>query len=208
MDYVDLAEAANGPILRGVAPIYVWGAALDEFNRMRPDLRIVNLETSISRSDDYEPKGINYRMSPENADILKAAAIDCCVLGNNHVLDWGRSGLVDTLATLERLQIKTAGAGRNIAQASAPAVLDISRQGRVLVFSFACVTSGTPRSWAAADEIPGVNLLSSISAAGATRVAEAITRVARPDDRIVVSVHWGPNWGYDISDAQQNFART
>ena len=65
-------------------------------------------------------------MRPENADCLKAAAIDCCVLGNNHVLDWGRGGLFETLATLERLHIKSAGAGRNLAEASAPAVLDIA----------------------------------------------------------------------------------
>ena len=98
MDYVQLAEAANGPIPRRVNPAYIWGVALDEFNRMRPDARIINLETSITHSDDYAPKGINYRMSPENADCLKAAAIDCCVLGNNHVLDFGRRGLLDTLA--------------------------------------------------------------------------------------------------------------
>ena len=114
MDYVQLAEAANGPIPRRVSPAYIWGAALDEFNRLRPVARIINLETSITRSDDYAPKGINYRMSPENADCLKAAAIDCCVLGNNHVLDYGRRGLLDTLETLARLKIKIAGAGRNL----------------------------------------------------------------------------------------------
>ncbi len=207
MDYVHLAEAANGPIPRGVGPAYVWGAALDELNRMRPDARIINLETSITRSEDYAPKGINYRMSPDNADCLKAAAIDCCVLGNNHVLDWGRSGLIDTLATLEHLQIKTAGAGRNLVEAGAPAVLDIARNGRVLVFSFACVTSGAPRSWAATSESPGVNLLTELSEARALRVAEEIARVKQPADLIIVSVHWGPNWGYEIPDEQRRFAQ-
>ena len=83
---------------------------------MRPDARIINLETSITCSEDYARKGVNYQMRPENADCLKAAAIDCCVLGNNHVLDWGRGGLFETLATLERLHIKSAGAGRNLAK--------------------------------------------------------------------------------------------
>ena len=131
---------------RAASILHISGAQLGEFERMQPDARIINLETSITRSEDYAPKGINYRMSPENADCLKAAAIDCCVLGNNHILDWGRRGLLDTLATLEHLQIKTSGAGRNLGEASAPAVLDIAGNGRVLVFSFACVTSGTPRS--------------------------------------------------------------
>jgi len=205
-DYVQLAEAANGAIPRGVAGAYVWGAALDEFARMRPDARIVNLETSITRSEDYEHKGINYRMNPDNADCLKAAAIDCCVLGNNHVLDWGPRGLLDTLASLEHLQIKTAGAGRTAGDAGAPAVLDIAGNGRVLVFSFASPTSGAPRSWAATEGRPGINLLTELSEAGALRVAEAIARRERPGDLIIVSVHWGPNWGYEIQDHHRSFA--
>jgi len=208
MDYVRLAEDANGPIPRRTDPAYVWGAALDEFDRFRPDARIVNLETSITRSEDYAPKGINYRISPDNAHCLKAAAVDCCVLGNNHVLDWGRPGLLDTLATLERLKIKTAGAGRNFDEASTPAALDIAGKGRVLVFSLACMTSGIPRSWAATAKIPGVNLLTEISDASAARVAAEIARIAKPGDLIIVSLHWGPNWGYEIPHAQRRFAHT
>jgi hypothetical protein len=82
----------------------VWGTALDELNRAQPDARIINLETSVTRSEDYALKGINYRMSPENAECLAAAAIDCCALANNHILDWGQAGLIDTLATLEHLE--------------------------------------------------------------------------------------------------------
>ena len=78
-----------------VVSIPPTSGALDEFTHMRPDARIINLETSITRSEDYAPKGINYRMSPENADCLRAAGIDCCVLANNHVLDWGRRGLLE-----------------------------------------------------------------------------------------------------------------
>ncbi|MGC2824929.1 MAG: CapA family protein, partial [Pseudolabrys sp.] len=99
LEYVQLAEAANGSVKRPVAPAYVWGGALDELKQARPDARIINLETSITRSEDFDPKGINYRMSPENAAVLAAAHIDCCVLANNHILDWGRAGLLDTLTT-------------------------------------------------------------------------------------------------------------
>jgi poly-gamma-glutamate capsule biosynthesis protein CapA/YwtB (metallophosphatase superfamily) len=148
-DYVELAKKVNGQIQAPVAPSYIWGAALDQLNRVRPDARVINLETSITRSDAYIPKGINYRMSPENAECLLTAGIDCCVLGNNHVLDWDRSGLLETLATLERLQIKSAGAGRNLVQARAPTILEIKGNGCVIVFSFASVTSGVPRNWAA-----------------------------------------------------------
>ena len=205
-DYVRLAEEANGLIPRPVAPSYIWGAALDELGRRRPDARIINLETAVTRSEDFAPKGINYRVSPENADCLTAAAIDCCVLANNHVLDWGRAGLLDTLTTLERLQIKSTGAGRNLDEASTPAVLQITGKGRVLVFSFAAVTSGTPRNWAATRDAPGVNLLHDLSEATAIRISEQIAHHRQPHDVIVVSIHWGPNWGYDISDEQRHFA--
>jgi poly-gamma-glutamate capsule biosynthesis protein CapA/YwtB (metallophosphatase superfamily) len=206
VDYVHLAETANGPIPRHVDPSYVWGAALSEFNRMRPDARIINLETSITRSADYLPKGINYRMSPENAVCLKAAGIDCCVLGNNHVLDWGNRGLLDTLATLKRLQIKTAGAGQDFGEASAPAILDIAGNGRVLLFSFVDPASGAPSSWAAASERPGVNLLGEISERSAFEIADAVAHIQRPGDLVIVSVHWGANWGHDIPHEQRRFA--
>ncbi len=206
IDYVRLAEEANGPIPRGVDPSYVWGAALDQWNLEKPDARIVNLETSVTRSDDYVIKGINYRVSPENAGCLTAAAIDCCVLANNHVLDWGYAGLSDTLATLHRLGIRTAGAGGNIDEASTPARLDLGDKGRVLIFSFALPTSGVPRRWAATRDAPGVNFLGDLSSTSLAKVAAQIARVRRPADVVVVSVHWGPNWGYEIPDDQRQFA--
>jgi poly-gamma-glutamate capsule biosynthesis protein CapA/YwtB (metallophosphatase superfamily) len=206
LDYVRIAEETNGPIPRPVDLLYIWGAALDELERTLPDARIINLETAITRSEDFASKGINYRMSPENADCLTAAAIDCCVLANNHVFDWGRRGLLDTLATLERLQIKAAGAGRDLDEASAPAALPITGKGRVLVFSFAVVTSGTPRSWAATRGAPGVSLLTDLSEATAVRISDQIARQRQPHDVIVVSIHWGPNWGYDIAEEQRHFA--
>ena len=207
-DYVRLAEKANGPIPRPVAPSYIWGAALDELNRRRPDARIINLETAVTVSEDFAPKGINYRVSPENATCLTVAAIDCCVLANNHVLDWGRAGLLDTLTTLARLQIKSAGAGRDLDEAGTPAVLQITDKGRVLVFSFAAVTSGISRSWVATRDVPGVNLLRELSEATAIRISEQIARYRQPHDVIVVSIHWGPNWGYDIPEEQRHFAHT
>ncbi|WEX75528.1 CapA family protein [Sinorhizobium numidicum] len=205
-DYVLLAERAHGPIPRPTDPAYIWGAALDEFDRARPDVRIINLETAITRSNDYVPKGINYRMSPENASCLIVADVDCCVLANNHVLDWGPAGLLETLATLDRLQIKTAGAGHDLAEASAPAVIDAGDRGRVLVFALAIPTSGTPHSWAAASNRAGVNFLPDLNPARASRVADHIRTMRRPQDVVVVSIHWGPNWSEDIPAAQRQFA--
>jgi poly-gamma-glutamate capsule biosynthesis protein CapA/YwtB (metallophosphatase superfamily) len=208
LDYVHLAERAHGPIPRPVTPGYIWGAALEEFDRARPDARLINLETSVTRNGQPLPKGINYRMSPENADCLTAAGIDCCTLANNHVLDWGPAGLDDTLANLKRLGIKMAGAGHNAAEAGAPAVVDLDGKGRLLVFSFALPTSGVPLDWAATREAGGVNFLPELTRAGTARICEQIAAARRPGDVVVVSIHWGGNWGYTIPKDQQLFART
>ena len=144
LDYVRLAEQRNGPIPRAVDFDYVWGDALVELRDQRPHLRIINLETSVTTSDDPAPKGINYRMNPANIGCLLAANIDCGVLANNHVLDWGEKGLVETLDVLERAGIKHAGAGGDKAAAAAPAVLAVPGGGRVLVYAFAHESSGVP----------------------------------------------------------------
>lgn len=102
--------------------------ALAELGRVAPDARIVNLETAVTTSEDRDPKEASYRMHPANVALLTVAGIDCAVLANNHVLDWGKRGLLDTLETLEHVACPTGGAGRDIASAEAPAVID-SRHG-------------------------------------------------------------------------------
>jgi poly-gamma-glutamate capsule biosynthesis protein CapA/YwtB (metallophosphatase superfamily) len=88
--YVTLAEAANGPIRQPVSFGYIWGDALAELKRAAPDVSLINLETSITASNDFwKGKGIHYRMNPQNIASLTAANIDVCALANNHVLDWG-----------------------------------------------------------------------------------------------------------------------
>lgn len=205
--YVELAETVNGPIPKPVDFSYIWGAALEELEGVRPDLRIINLETSVTKSEDCLPKGINYRMNPENIDCITAAKIDCCALANNHVLDWGYSGLAETLETLAKVNVRTVGAGRSIEQAEAPAIMEVAGKGRVIVFSFGSVTSGIPRGWAAAEGRPGVNLLADLSPESVGHVARSVRKVKRPGDVVVASIHWGGNWGYRHSGEQRNFAR-
>lgn len=203
LGYVELAERANGPIPRPVDFSYVWGDALEELERAAPDVRIVNLETSVTRSNDWMRKGINYRMHPENVPCLKAARIDCCVLANNHVLDWGYAGLAETLETLRKAELRPVGAGRDAAEAEAPAIVEVPGRGRVITLSLGSVTAGIPPDWAASEDEPGVNLLEATTIA---RIAEAVRRVRRPGDIIVASIHWGGNWGYGIPDRQRTFA--
>ncbi|GAB3092845.1 CapA family protein [Lysobacter terrae] len=205
-DYLALAERESGDIPHPAPSAYIWGDALAELKRRRPAARIINLETSITRSATPWPKGINYRMHPDNVGCLTAAEIDCCSLANNHVLDWQREGLAETLATLHRAKIATAGAGADLDAAQAPAILPLGEGTHLLVFGAATVDSGVPEDWAATAKRSGVHLLPDLSTATATRIAALIRRYRRPGDRVLCSLHWGGNWGYAISSAQRAFA--
>jgi poly-gamma-glutamate synthesis protein (capsule biosynthesis protein) len=206
--YVEIAERANGPIPRPVKFDYIWGDALELLERARADVRIVNLETSVTRNDDFWPgKGIHYRMHPANIGCISAAKIDCCCVANNHVLDWGYAGLAETLRTLDAVHLSHAGAGNNAAEAAAPAVLDVAGKGRVLVFAYSSGTSGVPPEWAATASRAGVNLLDDLSEHTARRIIAEMRRAARPGDALVASIHWGSNWGYKVPEEQQRFAR-
>jgi poly-gamma-glutamate synthesis protein (capsule biosynthesis protein) len=195
--YVELAEDVNRPVPRPVEPSYIWGDALTELQQVVPDARIVNLETSVTVSDEPWPKGINYRMHPANVGCLTAAEIDVCVLANNHVLDYGYSGLVETLETLDRAGLQTTGAGRTLAEARWPAVVDLVGDRRVVVHGFGTETSGIPPSWAAGEDRPGVDVLFDLSDAMVAAIAERVRAVKQSQDITIASIHWGTNWGYE-----------
>lgn len=205
--YVDIAERLSGPIPRGVDAAYIWGDALAEIDRLAPAARIVNLETAISERGKPSPdKDIHYRMHPANIGCISAAAIDCCVLANNHVLDWGQQALADTLATLRGAGLHCAGVGEDEHRAQEPALIEMAGGRRVLVFACATLGSGVPRDWAAAGSRAGVNLIEEPSDHAADLLASKIGEHMRAGDLVVVSIHWGSNWGYQVTRIQRSFA--
>jgi len=205
--YVKLTEQVSGPIPRPVDFGYIWGDVLEELRCQGPDARIINLETAVTTSPEFWPlKGIHYRMQPRNIPCILAAKIDCCVLANNHVLDWGYAGLTETLSSLADANLKTAGAGRNLSEAEAPAIIEVAGKGRVLVFGFGHESSSIPKLWGAASNKAGVNLLPDLSEHTVSRIAERISAVKQQGDCVVASIHWGGNWGYQVLSEQRGFA--
>ncbi|MGW1610412.1 CapA family protein [Streptomyces sp. NPDC002285] len=205
--YVRMAEAVNGPIPVPVDPSWPWGEALRLLESGGPDVRIVNLETSVTRSDAFEPgKAVHYRMHPANLPALTVARPDVCVLANNHVLDFGRAGLEETLDVLHGAGLRTAGAGRSADEAYAPVALPLPHGGRVLVFALGVSTSGVPAAWAATADRPGVAHVPELSPAASAEAVRRIRQVKRAGDIVVVSVHWGSNWGYSVPRDQRRFA--
>lgn len=205
-DYVALSEQRFGPLQLPLDYAYPWGDALAELERQAPDFRIVNLETAVTaRGEPWPGKGIQYRMHPDNLPCLTVARLNCCVLANNHVLDWGYEGFADTLESLGKAGMPIAGAGTDAVSASRPVRLE--RNGRrVWVFAWGMGSSGVPEAWAAGSHSAGINFLGDLSATSVKKIAESVRASKRPGDVAVASLHWGSNWGYDISHAQRRFA--
>jgi poly-gamma-glutamate capsule biosynthesis protein CapA/YwtB (metallophosphatase superfamily) len=202
--YVGLAERANGPLARPKAYSDIWGAARDFWRELAPDLRLMNLETAVTTSGDFAPKGVNYRMNPGNLPALAASEVDACALANNHVLDFGPDGLAETLDVLHAHGVATAGAGRTLEDARRPAILTAG-SSRVLFYSLASGDSGVPKTWAAGPARPGVDVVG-ITQAAADDLTSRVSAARRPGDVVVVSIHWGSNWGYQVPESHRQFA--
>jgi poly-gamma-glutamate capsule biosynthesis protein CapA/YwtB (metallophosphatase superfamily) len=205
--YVEIAERSHGAIPRRVKPEYVWGDALAVLDEAGVDARIINLETAVTdRGEPWLAKGIHYRMHPANVDVLGVAGIDCCVLANNHILDWSYAGLAQTLDSLHDAGISTAGAGADTGESRRPAVIETYSGSRVIVLAVGTDSSGIPAPWSAAADRAGVWLLRSLTGDAVDEINAAFDEVRQIGDLAVVSIHWGPNWGYAVPLGHRRFA--
>jgi poly-gamma-glutamate capsule biosynthesis protein CapA/YwtB (metallophosphatase superfamily) len=200
--YISLAEQASGRIPAPIDFAWPWGEALEIVEEFAPDVRLLNLETSITARGEFaRGKVVHYRMHPDNIGCLTAIRPDVCALANNHILDFGYQGLTDTLRTLADAGIHSAGAHLDAKSAESPAVV-----GRVVIASCGMSSSGIPPGWAATGRRPGVAYVPDMTDRSADRVADRVTALKGPDDIAVVSMHWGSNWGYAVDSAQIRFA--
>jgi poly-gamma-glutamate capsule biosynthesis protein CapA/YwtB (metallophosphatase superfamily) len=205
--YIRLAEQTNGRIPAPIEFTWPWGEALKMLDEFSADIRLINLETSITGRGEFAAhKRVHYRMHPLNIGCLTAIRPDACALANNHILDFGEDGLADTLRALAECGIAGVGAGLDVEQAERPVVAELPDAGRVLITSCGMASSGIPPSWAATDDRPGVALIPDMSDRNAEQVACRVLALKRPGDITIVSLHWGTNWGYDVDDAQIRFA--
>lgn len=205
--YIRLAEQTSGPIPAPIDYAWPWGEALAIVEQFAPDIRLINLETSITASGEFAPgKAVHYRMHPDNIGCLTAIRPDVCALANNHVLDFGYQGLADTLRTLDGAGIRGVGAGLDAKRAQSPAVVELPDGTRVVIASCGMGSSGIPHGWAATGRRPGVAHVPDMSDRSAASISARVLALKRQGDIAIVSVHWGSNWGYDVDSAQIRFA--
>lgn len=163
---------------------YPWEMVKEYFNN--DDITIGNLETSITNRDiKWEDKQFNFKSDPKNLKAMKEAGIDVLTLANNHTLDYGYEGLLDTLNHLDKNDIKRVGGGKNRREAMEGIIIE--KDGiRVGVLSFSRVVPDV--KWYATDKRPG------IVGAYDPHIKGVITRIEemkKEADIIIVSIHWG-----------------
>lgn len=170
---------------------YPWGDMLPVLQQ--PDLLCINLECALTRETKRwsgDPrKPFFFRADPSAVETLRAARVSFASLANNHIIDFGTAGLLETIEVLDRAGIAHAGAGAHLEAARAPAVLS-ARGWRVAIVSFA----DYPEAWCATDSAPGTCFTPiSLGIDDFEVVAEAIARARAAADFVILCIHWGPN---------------
>lgn len=152
----------------------------------RADLAFLNLETAITHRGTAEPKAFTFRTGPEVLDGIALAGVDAVSMANNHGVDFGPEGLVDSLAARDAAPIPVVGIGRDAADAFSPAVFDVDGTSVALIGVSHVLDSSLQAAWTASDSQPGM-----ASAYERERFLAAVAAAVDAHDVVVVFLHWG-----------------
>lgn len=190
--------------LQRLPPEYPWGDTLPLF--AAADWRMCNLECVISDQGkpwSATPKIFHFRSDAANVAVLEAARIDVVSNANNHALDYGYDAMLDMLRTLNDAKISHAGAGHDLTAASRAAISQV-RGLKIGVLAF---TDNEP-DWEAAAGEAGVWFVPiDLEDPRAVRLLAEIRRARKETELLLVSAHWGPNWGSEPPPGHIKFGR-
>ncbi len=190
--------------LKSMPPTYPWGNTLPLFRAS--DLRIGNLECVLSDRGapwDRTPKTFHFRTDAKNGECLKLAGFNFLSLANNHTLDYEYEALFDMLAHLDKAGVHHGGAGSDVAQASLPVLLTAGGT----TTAFISFTDNEP-DWEATDQRPGIYFVPPDQGdERAMNLFDLISETKTKADIVIVSAHWGSNWGYQPEPEYPPFAR-
>ncbi|MDF2722181.1 MAG: poly-gamma-glutamate biosynthesis capsule formation protein [Paenibacillus sp.] len=165
----------------------------------KADLTIANLETPLTDRGTPQEKEYAYRSSPNALPAFKDAGFDLVNLANNHILDYGAVGLLDTFTHLDKAGIRWFGAGHNTAEAFKPVIVE--KKG--IKIAFLGLSKVVPtQEWKAGPNRPGVADTYALKAP-----LEAIRNAKKQADLVVVVAHWGVERQDMPEKYQKDYAR-
>lgn len=163
------------------------------------DLTLVNLETAVTGRGTPEPKRFHFRAPVAAYDALRAAGVDAVSIANNHVLDYGQVGLLDTLDAARAAKFAVFGAGRDTDEAYAP-WLTTMRGVRIAVVGMSQVHELSAR-WKPTATRPGIAMAFDVQ-----RATAAVAAARRQADLVIVFMHWGVEGSSCPSGQMKTFA--
>lgn len=147
------------------------------------DIVIGNLECPATKIKEPSFKQFIFRAEPEWLFTLKQHGITHLNLANNHSVDQGRAGLVDTRENVVSAGMIPIGAGRTMEEAARPVLLTSSPRKVYVLASLQLALE----NFAYLSEKP------SVSQEDFDTLVERVRhlRSSEPDSYIIVTLHWG-----------------
>jgi len=172
------------------------------------DITVGNLESTLS--DDGAPTqgGDSFHAPPSVRRDLRAAGFDALSLANNHAGDYGDRALVDTVDLLHAGGLPTFGAGRDLAEAQRPVVVE--RHGVRFGFLGFNAIGETPEAGPGQPGALSVSMpprTGPLDRAELDRVLTDVRRLSRRVDAVVVLPHWGTQYTHRPDPIQHRVAR-
>lgn len=186
-----LGERMNRPI-RKFGPEYPFYCVYPIFRRS--NIVLGNLEGPFSKNAEQQKRNFTYKIDPKNARILRRAGFNIMTLANNHLLDCGSEGVLETLSALKRHNILYIGAGKNEEEAHSPAIMLAGK------YKIGLLGYYWNRRTAARGNKPGSAMDSEEYLANDIRLLRSLV------DRVVVTVHWGVPYDRYPSEEDQKKA--
>lgn len=192
------------------------------------DVAVGNFEITLSQRGMPLEKLLNIRTSPDVAQDLAPMGFDVLNIANNHTVDYGWDGLLDTRTALQAAGVQPVGVGATLADAATPVQLEVAGR-RVIVLAYSCLL---PTGMAASERRPGlsplhvdtgyevdpyyqmeepgdpscVRIRTRVRTADLARAVADVRRWRSQADVLVVTLHWGYGSGEELAEYQQPLA--
>ena len=201
---VGVGDIMPGGVLAGIDEGYVSQEVLGVLQS--GDIRVGTLETAIGNIPAFSNEKMSRKCDVIYAldhDLikLKDLGFDVVSLANNHFFDLGPDGGEHAVRLLDEMGIKHVGAGKNIEEASSPAVINIG--GKSVAFVSFCETEEKLIGWCpvASSNSSGVNPLTK------DNICKLIPRLKEEYDIVVVLPHWGKEGQIMPTDRQYRLSK-
>lgn len=168
------------------------------------DIFMLNNEfTYTDRGEPTPEKQFTFRAKPENAALLHELGVDIVSLANNHAYDYGEISLLDSLDTLEKIDMPYVGAGRNLSEASETVYFQAGDQRIAYLSATQIERQSSPDTKGATETAPGV-----FRCLTETKILDKTAEAKENSDFVVVYIHWGTEKTDELDWAQPDMAKS